>query len=200
MRKYQYFNGIKFTRDDKTGYYLNSTIRKRMHRYVWEHFNGAVPKGFQIHHKDKNRANNDISNLEAVPFSTHAKMHSKEKAETRREEIIVNLRENALPKAVEWHKSEEGRDWHKVHYENTKHKLHPEEMMVCEMCGSEYKGKVSAENRFCSNKCKSAWRRKSGIDNETRICDYCGAEFITNKYSKVSTCSRACANKKRTLK
>ena len=40
--KYQYFNGLKFTRDDKTGYYLNSTIRKRMHRYVWEFYNGQI--------------------------------------------------------------------------------------------------------------------------------------------------------------
>lgn len=200
MQKFQYFNGVKFTRDEKSGYYLNSSIRKRMHRYVWEFYNGEIPEGYQIHHKDKDKSNNDISNLEAVPFSAHAKMHSKEKAAMMHEAMVENLKTNAIPKAVEWHKSEEGRDWHKVHYENTKHKLHPEKKMVCEMCGVEYTGKASAENRFCSNKCKSAWRRKSGIDNETRVCAFCGAEFITNKYSKGETCSRACANKKRTLK
>ena len=37
--KYQFFDGKKFTRDDKTGYYLCSTgdennVRKRMHVYV----------------------------------------------------------------------------------------------------------------------------------------------------------------------
>lgn len=200
MQKYQYFNGVKFTRDEKTGYYLNSTIRKRMHRYVWEFYNGEIPEGYQIHHKDKDKSNNDISNLELIPFSEHAKMHSKERAETRHNEIIENLKENAIPKAVEWHKSEDGRKWHKAHYENMKENLHSEEKMICEMCGVEYIGKVSAENRFCSNKCKSAWRRKSGIDNEIRICAFCGAEFITNKYSKTETCGRKCANKRRTLK
>lgn len=48
--KYQFFDGKKFTRDDKTGYYLCSTgdennVRKRMHVYVWEYFNGPISKG-----------------------------------------------------------------------------------------------------------------------------------------------------------
>lgn len=34
--KYQEYNGVIFCRDEKTGYYLNSTLRVRMHRYVWE--------------------------------------------------------------------------------------------------------------------------------------------------------------------
>lgn len=197
MQKYQYFNGIKFTREEKTGYYRNSTLRKRMHRYVWEYYNGSIPEGYHIHHKDKDKSNNDISNLEAIPFSVHAKIHNTENAQLRYDEMVVNLRENAQPKAVEWHKSEDGRQWHKEQYERTKHKLHPEQTMVCEMCGKEYVGKQSAENRFCSNKCRAAWRRKSGVDNEMRICTYCGAEFIINKYSKVQTCSRACANRSR---
>lgn len=200
MLKYQYFNGIKFTRDEKTGYYLNSSIRKRIHRYVWEYYHGEIPEGYQIHHKDKDKSNNDISNLELIPFSAHAKLHSKERAESRHDEIVENLTANALPVAVEWHKSKAGKQWHKEHYHNMRHKLHQEEKMVCEMCGIEYLGKVSAENRFCSNKCKSKWRRESGVDDEQRICVVCGSEFTTNKYKKVSTCSRACANKKRTLK
>jgi len=200
MQKYQYFNGVKFTRDEKTGYYLNSTIKKRIHRYVWEYYNGEIPEGYQIHHRDKDKSNNDISNLELMPFTAHAKLHNSENAAIRHEEMVVNLKENALPKAVEWHQSDEGKRWHKEHYNNMSHKLHTEEKMVCEMCGCEYVGKVSAENRFCSNKCKSAWRRKSGIDNETRICMVCGSEFITNKYSKAETCGRACRNRKRTLK
>ena len=57
--KFAYFNGLKFTRDDKTGYYLNSTIRKRLHRCVWEYYNGEIPKGYHIHHKDNDKSNND---------------------------------------------------------------------------------------------------------------------------------------------
>lgn len=197
MQKYQYFNGVKFTRDDKTGYYLNSSIRKRMHRYVWEYYNGAIPEGYQIHHKDKDKSNNDISNLECIPFSSHAKLHSKEKAQIRYDEMIDNLKANALPKAIEWHKSDKGRQWHKEHYETMKEKLHPTQKVICEMCNKEYEAKRLKDNRFCSAKCKSAWRRKSGVDNEIRICPVCNKEFTVNKYSKTETCSRSCANKKR---
>lgn len=200
MQKYQYFNGVKFTRDDKTGYYLNSTIRKRMHRYVWEYYNGEVPEGYQIHHIDKDKSNNDISNLEAIPFSAHAKMHNLERAERMHDEMVENLRVNALPRAAEWHRSEEGRKWHREQYEKTQDLLRIKQTLVCEMCGNEYTAHRATENRFCSNRCKAAWRRKSGADDETWICAYCGAEFTTNKYSKTETCSRACANRKRTLK
>ena len=200
MQKDQYFNGVKFTRDDKTGYYLNSSMRMRMHRYVWEYYNGEIPDGYQIHHKDRDKGNNDISNLELIPFSAHAKLHSTERAEARHEWVVENLKENAQPKASEWHKSESGRQWHREHFEQVKDKVHPEETMICEMCGKEYIGKVSAENRFCSNKCKAAWRRKSGVDNEVRICACCGTEFTANKYAKTQTCSRACANRQRALK
>ena len=73
--KHQFFNGIKFTRDERTGYYLNSTIRKRMHRYVWEFYNGTIPKGYEIHHKDRNKANNSISNLEIMQKGKHSSLH-----------------------------------------------------------------------------------------------------------------------------
>lgn len=200
MPKFQYFDGVKFTKDEKTGYYLNSTLRVRMHRYVWEHYYGEIPEGFHVHHKDKNKANNEITNLELVPFSEHARMHSKEKAAERHQEIVENLQEKALPEAVRWHKSSEGKKWHKEHYENMKHRLHTSEKMVCEMCGVEYIGKVSADNRFCSNKCRAAWRRQSGIDDETRVCPCCGKEYTVNKYARNRTCSRTCANKMRALK
>lgn len=200
MLKYQYFNGVKFTRDEKSGYYLNSTIRKRMHRYVWEFHNGEIPEGYQVHHKDKDKANNKIENLELIPFSAHAKLHSKEKAESRYDEIVENLKTNAIPKAIEWHKSEEGREWHREHYKNMSEKLHVDTKCICEFCKKDYIAKRESENRFCSSKCKSAFRRKSGIDNETRVCIVCNKEFAANKYSKNITCGRSCANRLRTLK
>jgi HNH endonuclease len=42
-----------------------------LHRAVWEHHHGVVPEGHEIHHRDEDTLNNDISNLEAVPLSVH---------------------------------------------------------------------------------------------------------------------------------
>jgi hypothetical protein len=42
--------------------------RKRVHRVVWEAFNGRIEGRLEINHKDLNRANNQLSNLE---LATH---------------------------------------------------------------------------------------------------------------------------------
>ena len=58
MKKHQYYHNIKFTLDEKSGYYQNSTIHKSLHRFVWEENNGVIPKGYEIHHIDFNKSNN----------------------------------------------------------------------------------------------------------------------------------------------
>jgi hypothetical protein len=47
------------------------------HRIIWERINGLIPNGMFIHHKDENRLNNDISNLELVTYEDHRRIHSK---------------------------------------------------------------------------------------------------------------------------
>ena len=42
------------------------SYRKLVHRVVYETFVGIVPKGFEINHKDHNKLNNNLSNLELV--------------------------------------------------------------------------------------------------------------------------------------
>jgi len=44
---------------------------KSLHVAIWEHHNGPVPDGFEIHHIDHNTLNNDVSNLECVATSAH---------------------------------------------------------------------------------------------------------------------------------
>ncbi len=195
MEKYIYFDNKKFTRDEKTGYYLNSTIRKRLHVYVWEYHNGKVPKGFAVHHIDHNKNNNEIDNLMIISHSKHATHHGNERAKKYYKEIVKNLNDNARPKAVIWHKSKEGREWHKKHYENMRAKLYKKVELVCLHCGRVYKSSQKGYSKFCSNKCKSAYRRVSGVDDEIRKCRYCGEDFKVNKYSKTIYCSRSCSSK-----
>jgi hypothetical protein len=38
----------------------------RLHRWIWETFRGEIPKGYEIHHKDHNKLNNSLDNLELV--------------------------------------------------------------------------------------------------------------------------------------
>ena len=63
---------------DKKGYpviWLNSKSVK-LHVYIWETTNGEKPKGYDIHHKDFNKANYSLNNLELVSFSDHRRIHA----------------------------------------------------------------------------------------------------------------------------
>ena len=192
-----FFDGYKFRKDRKTGYYLatkptDGKHRERLHCYVWRYFNGPIPEGFHVHHINEDKGNNDIENLCCIPGRLHTKYHSIEYAENHYGSVIENLNKNVRPKASEWHKSEIGKAWHskqaKINAQNMELRK-----FVCEYCGKEFYRKPTGQNKFCSNKCKSAYRRKLGVDNETRICKVCGREFITNKYSSGKCCSRKCA-------
>lgn len=46
---------------------------KYVHRLVAETFLGQIPKGFNVNHKDGNKSNNRLSNLEIVSFSENTK-------------------------------------------------------------------------------------------------------------------------------
>lgn len=196
-RKTAYFDGYKFRRDAKTGYYLANKPtymghRERLHVYVWRKHNGPIPAGYHVHHVDEDKSNNDIENLRCIPQKQHMEHHSREYAERAHDAICRNLIENVRPKASEWHKSEAGRAWHSKQAKINA-ALMAEKEFVCQYCGKHFFKKPLGENKFCSNNCKSAWRRKSGVDNETRICANCGKEFRCNKYSTIKYCSRECA-------
>lgn len=61
------------------GYYRFSggeNVHKYFHRVIWENFYGCeVPKGYHIHHKNGNKLDNCILNLQLVSKSQHHKHH-----------------------------------------------------------------------------------------------------------------------------
>jgi hypothetical protein len=185
--KYIEYRGLKFCRDDRTGYYLNSTIRKRLHRYVWECEIGPIPKGCHIHHIDGDKANNAVSNLAILTGTGHQRLHGQEPA--RKAASRKNIM-RAISAAPAWHRSEEGKRWHSEHMAGFKQ---PKTQKICDQCGKTYAG--TKRQRFCSNACKSAHRRASGADLVPRICVYCGKEFLTSKYDDIRLCSRECTHK-----
>lgn len=187
------FEGCKYRRDKKTGYYLNSAMHKRLHRAVWESYHGDIPKGWHVHHKDENKSNNEIENLEILSGSSHMSLHGYERAASCYDEMRRNLRENAIPKAIEWHKTPEGRKWHSDHAKAACENMR-QQTYSCLFCGSAFQKKPLGQIKFCSNKCKSAYRRKEGMDNVEQTCVICGERFTTNRYSGAETCSPRCRN------
>lgn len=191
-RKFAYFDGLRFCRDEKTGYYLNATIHKRLHRYVYEHVNGKIPAGYQIHHIDHDKGNNEPENLELLTSKQHSQRHSMEMTDELRQRLHDNMLNKAIPAAASWHGSEAGHEWHKRHYDEMNGALHATIKRICKQCGKSFEGIKNGRNAFCSNACNSAWRRASGVDNEDRKCPVCGTVFSVNKYAKTVCCSRSC--------
>ncbi len=48
---------------------------EHVHRLEWEKYYGKIPEGFIIHHKDENKLNWNIENLELLSRSKHLKKH-----------------------------------------------------------------------------------------------------------------------------
>ena len=206
IQKVIVFNGIEYKLMGQGKYYLSQSKNnegrkhaKGLHVAIWEfHNKKTVPKGYQIHHKDFNPYNNDISNLECISIKQHAKIHAKRNFENK--EYAQNNRkqlDKAIEEAKKWHKSEEGRKWHSEHGKEVFRNL-PTHKLKCKQCGKEFKSKVKRA-QFCSEKCGEQWRGKNRRIEYTAKCEICGKEFKGTKYKSSSkerrTCSRACANK-----
>lgn len=192
------FNGARYHLEKETGYYLHTGSKgnknSRLHRDVYEYYNGEIPKGFHVHHKDHDKSNNDISNLVMLTKKEHNKIHSKEMTEEEKMWRRNNLINNAVPKAREYNLKNRSKEYYQKQYEKSKDKLHEIKEFICIECGKVFTTVNNGSNKFCGNNCKSKHRRNSGVDNEERSCPVCENAFSTNKYSKTVCCSRSCAN------
>lgn len=74
-------NGMVLSQTNQFGWYFTVVLKdkygksstKRIHVLVAEHFIGEIPKGYHVHHKDGNRQNNVVTNLEIIHPAKHYK-------------------------------------------------------------------------------------------------------------------------------
>lgn len=57
------------------GDYIETSTDQLVHHLVYEHFNGPIPNGYVIHHKDGNKLNNRIENLQLMSSKEHRVEH-----------------------------------------------------------------------------------------------------------------------------
>lgn len=110
LRSLKPFPGKKYIRVYVWDYETDKNISKRLHRLVWETFNGEIPAGMQIDHEDGNPANNALKNLRCVTakensnnpntaFKTKGKkngMYGKARTEEEKFKTSVN-RKSGIP-------------------------------------------------------------------------------------------------------
>jgi hypothetical protein len=180
----KYF-GKKFYQQ-KDGYWANM-MPIHAHRWVWINHFGAIPQGMDIHHKDGDKGNNEIENLEMLSRSDHLKRHRQEGR------FDLDQRREQLKEARKWMKTEEGR---KKQSEMAKesHKTRKLFDLKCDYCCVAFKSK-QPWTKFCTPKCYMRNRRKLKCDLVTKNCLICNIEFITGKWAKHKFCSCSCSGK-----
>lgn len=206
------FNGISYRRSPHSKYlsartYFRADIDayragyRYIHQDVWRFYRGDIPKGHHIHHKDENPANNNIENLECLSASDHGKKRKGKKVTAAQKAHLERIL--YLPSKWAWTRTEKGKDLNKKKWtEFLKPMIYNLVDTTCSFCSIEFKVsemvKIRAnnfnKNTFCSNNCKSAFRRKSGVDNATFKCQRCPKSFTANKYSKQKFCGRSCSS------
>lgn len=148
---YQVFNNKRYYLYKGERYFSSSS--KRLHIQVYKNKYGDVPKGFHVHHKDGNRANNDISNLELITAKEHLSQHSKKRVKDN-PSFFIKFQAMGQNTAKIWHSSTEGLAWHKKHgknsWKNRKYKTHQ-----CLQCGKYFESRYSGIIKYCHNNCKA---------------------------------------------
>lgn len=197
MREIIIHNGVKYSRYPDSPHrqrrYFKATNKKNtsLHRVIYEEHFGPIPQGWIIHHKDGDITNNDPSNLQAMTRSEHNRIHLLDYSWFPNTKPPTPA---ALKAAAEWHGSEEGRKWHEKHGRDSWKNREPIKA-ECQHCGTEYESRVP--KKYCSNKCKSAARRASGVDDVDTTCKLCGNVFKSNKYQLLRCCPQCKRNKSR---
>jgi hypothetical protein len=199
------FNGIRFRRypdsehDSFRRYYRPGTRAaasgvQALHQEVWKARHGPIPAGHHIHHRDSNPSNNHIDNLECLTAAEHLRRHHSGQVTPRKLEHLEAIR----PLTKAWHASEAGLAWHRQHGVEVWAGRTPVSR-TCDRCSKTYETLKFSRTRFCSNACKSAARRASGVDDVEARCVVCGATFMRNRYSRTRCCSGGCAYRSRSL-
>ena len=164
------YNGIRFS-VTPNGYYAGSKNYERflLHRYVYKTLCGDIPKGYVIHHKDHNRGNNLLSNLELVRQKDHAHLHFGERIEQIISSAVGNRkRKNQIPQ------------------DEVKRRMNDH---LCLWCGCQL---ASEGEYYCSSHCKEKFKRHNGLRDVEKVCVICGKKFLSNRLDYARTCSPQC--------
>jgi len=74
------FNGTRYTRKPSGYYAATRGGRGLLHRAIWEASNGPIPSSSDIHHRNGDRGDNRLANLELMSKSDHARHHHRLRA------------------------------------------------------------------------------------------------------------------------
>ena len=175
-------SGLRFSRNKKSKRFVCTVS---IYRFIWTYFNGEIPEGYEIHHRDLNHENNDISNLQLLPKTEHRRLH---KPVNEENEAKKNAKHYCAVCGKEFKNRRGQLVYCSAKCRRTAEKIRATKTKVCEDCGKEFS--TTSDARFCSQKCIGESLKK----RETKICPICGKTFSGRLVHNRKYCSRECAN------
>lgn len=149
---------IQFHKDCVTGYWVNNTYKLRLHREKLRIELGLTKeqmKNYDVHHIDGDKDNNDISNLQLINKTKHAKMHAEKQSieqiiktceycgeEYKSSSNIAHRQRFCSAKCKARYRRENGLN-------NT--------TRICKNCGKEFICDICSRNKFCSRHCAGVY-------------------------------------------
>lgn|SRR6185436_10611732 len=148
----QYWDGGLYRTWPSSPYFTRGG--KHLHLRVWREVYGSIPKDCHIHHKNDNKMDNCIENLECMPSGEHRALTI---ARRRARGYKSKFNQLARDKAAAWHGSEAGRLWHSRHAKRSKgwEKWRREDR-ACAHCGKIFSCLIRKNGRpqkFCTHVC-----------------------------------------------
>lgn len=179
------FNGTIYHKHKDDHFTYHSLI----HRDIWQYYNGEIPKGYFIHHRNKNKVDNDISNLQLVTSSQHKRLHNL--SAKRKKYICEYCGKDFLSSCFtppRFYSSKCNSTWHK---ENER------EIRICPFCHKGFSVYRHSRKVYCSRYCANQVTSKNNIKPTVkRKCAVCGKDFIVPKsHKKQVCCSQTCGSK-----
>ena len=181
---------------DKT-YYMSSSghfIRGNcpLHQDIWIYYHGEIPKGYEIHHIDGDKGNNDIYNLQLLTKAEHRRLHlSKPELKSQFEKVFECEYCHKKFTAVDCGTNRFCSPECKIRFSYREESNQVER--ICAFCGKPFKVYKYQDTKCCSYSCGRKYAVQQHL--ETANCIVCGKEFYRAEKSNKKYCSRRCATK-----
>ena len=153
---------IQFHKDCATGYWVNNTYRLRLHREKLRLELGLTKEqmeGYDVHHIDKNKDNNEISNLQLINKIKHVTAHAKEQLHTKTVKVCEQCGEEYESSSNVAHKQRFCSEKCKMKWRRA-NGLDREER-VCIYCGKIFTCNKTLPTKFCSKHCAGKYNYES---------------------------------------
>lgn len=191
------------------GYYARGG--RFLHRRIWEDARGPIPEHHHVHHRDGDRGNNALDNLELLSRSEHASWHYPHtlaphgdlaRRNAKASQARAYARRRRVPRTCAHcggafyvgSSLSKGRKFcsERCYYHATKPDPWRPEPRRCVECGSEFTA-TRETHRFCSARCRIADFHKRASERVERIvaCAQCGAKFRSARVN-ARYCSDRC--------